>query len=162
MWSDFVEICTSYYSRRVRHCFKNFFENSNFYRKRTFPKFALFFSFCPTLRPFLSVKEAKIQKTKYFKDKTMPSSYPKIANSRPYLVPIFQEKYDYFLSYFGRFLVKKGAWSHFKGPEWNIQISKGSRISKGFVRTISRSWVLWSQRTFFSNFEPLVQVWLLF
>ena len=117
MSSDFAEICTSYYSRRVRHCCKNFFENSNFYRKRTFPKFALFFSFCPTLRPFLSVKEAKIQKTKYFKDKTMPSSYPKIANSRPYLVPIFQEKYDYFLSYFGRFLVKKGVWSPFKGPE---------------------------------------------
>ena len=42
-----------------------FFWNSIFYRKRTFPKFALFFSFCPILRPFLSVKEAEIQKTKY-------------------------------------------------------------------------------------------------
>ena len=133
MWSDFVEICTSYYSRRVRHCFKNFFENSNFYRKRTFPKFALFFSFCPTLRPFLSVKEAKIQKTKYFKNKTMPSSYPKIANSRPYLVPIFQEKYDYFLSYFGRFLVKKGAWSSFKGSQSKCHLSYCSLTILGHV-----------------------------
>ena len=36
--------------------FEEFFENSNFYRKRTFRKFALFFSFCPT---------AEIEKTKY-------------------------------------------------------------------------------------------------
>ena len=45
--------------------FEEFFENSNFYRKRTFRKFALFFSFCPTLRLFFSMKEAEIEKTKY-------------------------------------------------------------------------------------------------
>ena len=40
--------------------------------------------------------------------------HPNIAKSRPYLLPIFYEKYDYFLSYFGCFLLKKGAWSHVK------------------------------------------------
>ena len=42
------------------------FKNSNFYRNRTFPKFALFFRFCPTLRPFFSMKEAEIEKSKCF------------------------------------------------------------------------------------------------
>ena len=104
----------SYYSRRARHCLR-IFENSNFYRNRTFPKFALFFSFWPTLRPFSSWRRPKSNKLNIHQDETTPSGYPKIAKSRPYVVPIFQEKYDYFLSYFGCFLVKKGAWSHFKG-----------------------------------------------
>ena len=60
------------------------------------------------------MKETKIETLSTPKDKTTPSGYPKIAKLRPYLVLIFQEKYDYFLSYFVRFLVKKGAWSHFK------------------------------------------------
>ena len=42
--------------------FQEFFENSNFYQNRT----ALFFSFCPTLTPFFCMKEAEIEKTKYF------------------------------------------------------------------------------------------------
>ena len=97
-----------------------FFWNSIFYRKRTFPKFALFFSFCPTLRPFFSMKEAGIEKSKNFVEKTTPSGYPKFAKSRPYLVPIFQKKYDYFLSRFGRFLVKKWAWSHLQARNQNV------------------------------------------
>ena len=102
----------------IKTLLQEFFKNSNFSRNRTFPKFARFFGFCPTLRPFFSMKEAEIEKSKYFfRDKTTPSGYPNIAKSRLYLVPIFQEKYDYFLSHFGRFLVKKGAWSPFKGPE---------------------------------------------
>ena len=36
------------------------------------------------------------------------SGYPNITKSRPYLFPIFQENYDYFLSYFGYFLLKRG------------------------------------------------------
>ena len=44
--------------------FEDFFENENFYRNRTYPKFVFFFSFCPTLRPFFSKKEAEIEKTK--------------------------------------------------------------------------------------------------
>ena len=43
--------------------FEKFFKNSNFDGKRTYPKFALFFSFCPTLTPLFSMKEAEIEKT---------------------------------------------------------------------------------------------------
>ena len=100
--------------------FEESFENSNFYRNRTYPKFAVFFSFCPTLRPFFSMKEANIEKTKYAKEKTTSSGYPKIAKSRTYLVSIFQEKYDYILSYFGRFFVKMGRGHTLKAQNQNL------------------------------------------
>ena len=66
------------------------------------------------------MKEAKIEKTKYVQDKTTSSGYPKIAKSRPYLVSIFQEKCDYFLSYFGPFLVKKGRGHSLKARNQNL------------------------------------------
>ena len=69
------------------------FKNLDFQVYRTFPNFAHFFSFCPTLAPFFSMKEAEIEKSKYFfEGKTTSSGYPNIVKSRPYLVPIFQEK----------------------------------------------------------------------
>ena len=119
--------------------FQEFFWKFKFLPKKDVPKVCTFFSFCLTLRPFLSVKEAKIQKNKYFKDKTMPSGYPKIVNSRPYLVPMFQEKYDYFLSYFGCFLVKKGAWSHFKGSESKFDLPYCSLTIVGHV-SVQKVW----------------------
>ena len=66
------------------------------------------------------MKEAGIEKSKNFVEKTTPSGYPKFAKSRSYLVPIFQKKYDYFLSRFGRFLVKKWAWSHLQARNQNV------------------------------------------
>ena len=66
------------------------------------------------------MKDAKIEKTKHSPtDKTAPLGYRKMKNSRPYLIPIFQEKYEYWLllSYSGGFLVEKRAWSHFKESE---------------------------------------------
>ena len=66
------------------------------------------------------MKEAKIEKTKYVKEKTTSSGYPKIAKSRTYLVSIFQEKYDYFLSYFGRFFVKMGRGHTLKAQNQNL------------------------------------------
>ena len=73
------------------------------------------------------------------KVKTMPLGYPKITKSRPYLVPIFQEKYDYFLSYFGRFLLKKGAWSHFKGSESKSHLAYAGAMIPG-VSNMQRVW----------------------
>ena len=107
--------------------FEFFFENENFYRNRTYPKFAGFFQFLSNFEPVFLHEGARNQKKKKvfsgcFQDKTTPSGYPKIAKSRPYLVPIFQEKYDYFLSCFGCFLMKKGAWSHVKGWESKFQL----------------------------------------
>ena len=69
----------------------------------------------------------------------MPLGYPKIAKSRPYLVPIFQERYDYFLSYFGRFLLKKGAWSHFKGSESKSHLAYAGAMIPG-VSNMQRVW----------------------
>ena len=63
----------------------------------------------------------------------MPWGYPKITKSRPYLIPIFQEKYDYFLYYFGHFLVKKGAWSHFKGLESKSHLPYCSVTTLGHI-----------------------------
>ena len=83
-------------------------KNLNFQVYRTFPNFAPFFSICPNLAPSFSMKEAEIEKSKYFfEGKTTPSGYPNIVKSRPYLVPIFSGKIDYFLSYFGCFSLKK-------------------------------------------------------
>ena len=106
--------------------FEEFFENSNFYRKRTFRKFALFFSFCPTLRLFFSMKEAEIEKTKYSSGQNYAIGLSKNRKVKALSCPIFHEKYDYFLSYFGPFLVKKRAWSHFKVSESNLLQSHNS------------------------------------
>ena len=78
------------------------------------------------------MKDAEIEKTKYSPtDKTVPLGYPKMTNSRPYLVPIFQEKYDYrlLLSYSRQILVEKNAWPHFKESEWKSKVDyAGSTI----------------------------------
>ena len=85
------------------------------------------------------MKEAEIKETKCDKDKTIPLGFPKIEKSRPYLVPNFQEKYDYFLSYFGRFLVKKEAWSHFKDSESKSHLAyTGAAIPR--VSNMQRVW----------------------
>ena len=129
-----------------------------------------FFSFCPTLRPFFSMKEAEIKKQNVFsgcfQDKTTPSGYPKIARSRPYLVPIFQEKYDHFLSYFGRFLMKKGAWPHVKGWESKFQLPYCSLTTLGHisVQRVGSQHIpvlsLLVPKVVFFNFKPLFQIWL--
>ena len=106
--------------------FEEFFENWNFYRNRTYPKFALFSVFVQLWGCFSPWRRPKSKKLNILQDKTTPSGYPKIAKSRPYLAPIFHEKYDYFLSYFGPFLVKKRAWSHFKVSESNLLQSHNS------------------------------------
>ena len=86
------------------------------------------------------MKEAEIKETKCDKDKTIPyQNFPKIEKSRPYLAPNFQEKYDYFLSYFGRFLVKKEAWSHFKDSKSKSHLAyTGAAIPR--VSNMQRVW----------------------
>ena len=88
--------------------FEKLLENPNFYRNWTFPKFALFSVFVQLWPPISPWRRPKSENLGPCQDKTTPSSYPKIAKLTPYLVPIFQEKYDYFLSYFGCSLLKRG------------------------------------------------------
>ena len=135
--------------------FQKIFENSNFDGNRTYPKFALFFRFSQIWGSFSRWRRPISKKLNTCQDKSTPSGYPKIGKSRSYLVAIFQEKYDYFLSYFGRFLVKKRAWSNFKGQESKVNLAVagvttlGSRICKGFGPTICRSWAFHSEMSFF-------------
>ena len=53
------------------------------------------------------MKESEIEKSKYFEGKIYPSGYPNIQKLRLYLVPIFNEKYNYFLRYLVLFWAKK-------------------------------------------------------
>ena len=81
--------------RRVRGCIRNFWK-FKFWRKQDVPKVCTFFSFCPTLRLCFSMKETKIEKSKNFTEKIGPWGYPKIAKSRPYLVPNCQSRWSFF------------------------------------------------------------------
>ena len=133
----------SYYWRRVRHYFKNFLKIQIFTeigRSKNLDFFKVFVQLCGRFSPWRRPKSKKQDILSY---KTMPSGYPKIAKSRPYLVPIFQEKYDYFLSYFGCFLVKKGAWSHFKGSESKFDLPCCSLTILGHVPVKK----VWSQNS---------------
>ena len=96
----------------------------------------LWMHFSPWRRP-------KLKKTT-FKDKTTPLGYPNIAISRPYLVLIFQEKYNYFLSYFGHFLVKKGTWSHVKETKSKIDIAYFTNMIPG-IESMQSVWPHHSQ-----------------
>ena len=106
-----------YSSWRLRHCFKNFSKIQIFHEIGHSQSLHVFLVFVQLWGRFSPWRRPKSKKVNISRDKTTPSGYPNIAKSTLYLVPIFQEKYDYFLSHFGRFLVKKGAWSPFKGPE---------------------------------------------
>ena len=66
------------------------------------------------------MKEAEIKKRKYFQGQNYAIRLSENHKSRPYLVPIFQEKHDYFLSYFGCFLLKKGCGQRLKGRDRNL------------------------------------------
>ena len=142
----------SYYSKRVRHCFKKFLEIQIFTeigRSQSLYFFSVFAKFNPV---FLH-----------------ESGCSKIAKSRPYLVSIFQEKYDYFLSYFVLFLLKKGAWLKIKRLESKSDLPYFSLTILGHnpVQTVSSQHVLIlsllvTEVVFFLNFRPLFQVCLFF
>ena len=117
-----------------------FFENSNFYRNRTYPKFALFSVFVQLWGCFSPWRRPKSKKLNVLQDQTTPSGYPKITKSRPYLVPIFQEKYDYFCPILVVFWWKKGrAWSHFKGSESKFDLPYCSITIVGHV-SVQKVW----------------------
>ena len=70
--------------------------------------------------------------------------------------------------YFGHFGVKKGAWSKVKGSKskFDLLIAVSQFLDmfqlKNFGPTIFQFCGYKGQRSFFFNFEPLFQVWLLF
>ena len=94
--------------------FEEFCENSNFYQNRTYPKFALF-------SVFVQIGLSNNRKIKALS------------------CPNFSRKIRLRLSYFGSFLVKKGAWSHFKGSESKFDLPYCSLTIVGHV-SVQKVW----------------------
>ena len=74
---------------------ENFFKISNFYGNWTYSKFTGFFQFLSNFDPLFLHEESR-------------NGYPNIAKSRPYLVPISKQKYDYFCPILTIFCQKRG------------------------------------------------------
>ena len=85
------------------------------------------------------MKEAKIDNTKYCQGQNYAIGLSKNRKIKALSCPNFQERYDYFLSYFGRFLLKKGAWSHFKGSESKSHLAYAGAMIPG-VSNMQRVW----------------------
>ena len=145
---------------------QEFFKNSNFYRNRTFPKFALFFRFCPTLRPFFSMKEAEIEKM-FLRAKLRHRAIQISQNQGFIWSQFFRKNMITFCPILAVFWWKKGRGLTLKARNQNLTEPileprfPAFRICKGFGPTICRSWAFWSQRSGFFYFQPLFQVWLL-
>ena len=97
-----------------------FFKNSNIYRNRTFSKLALFFSFCATLRPFFSMKETEIEKSKYFR-RLRHRAIQKSQNQGPILSQFFRKNTITFCPILAVFWWKKGSGHTLKA--WNQNLT---------------------------------------
>ena len=100
--------------------FENFFKNSNFYRNRTFPKFAPFFSFCPTLTPFFSMKEAEIEHSKYPAGESYAIRLSEYRKIKVASCPNFSGKIRLLFVLFWLFLVKKERGQRLKDRNQNL------------------------------------------
>ena len=96
--------------------FQEFFENSNFYRNRT----ALFFSFCSTLTPFFCMKEAEIEKTKYFLRQNYTIELSKNRKMKALSCPNFSGKIRLLFVLFWQFFAEKGRAHTLKSRNQNL------------------------------------------
>ena len=118
---DFAEIFTRGSSQEDTNSVWRILEKFKFLQKQEIPKIYTFgLHVWSSFDPFSPLKMTEIKKTKYFQDKIQPSGCPNIAKSKPYLLSILQEKYDYFLLYFGYFLPKKGSGHKLKDRNQNM------------------------------------------
>ena len=107
-------------------------------------------TFDPTLKPIYPLKMAQIAENKNIEDENSANGLSKSVNPTPVALLPFKLKIGLLFALFECFLVKKEAWSQFKGPESKSHLAMlepqflGSRISKGFGPTISWPCVLWS------------------
>ena len=97
-----------------------FFKNSNFYRNRTFPKFAPFFSFCPTLTPFFSMKEAEIEHSKYSAGESYAIRLSEYRKIKVASCPNFSGKIRLLFVLFWLFLVDKERGQRLKDRNQNV------------------------------------------
>ena len=111
---------------------------------------------------------AKIGGNKKILDKNSAIGLSESVNPNPVTLLPFKWKIGLLFALFERFLLKKGVWSQFKGPESKSNLAYAGATIPG-VSNMQRYWShhmlvlsLRSQRSFFLNLGPLFQVWLLF
>ena len=119
--------------------FEEFFENWNFYRNRTYPKFALFSVFVQLWGCFSPWRRPKSKKTKCLEGPNYAIGLSNNRKIKALSCRNFSRKIRLLLSYFGSFLVKKGAWSHFKGSESKFDLPYCSLTIVGHV-SVQKVW----------------------
>ena len=145
--------------------FRKILESSHFYGNCTLPKFALFFSFCPTLTPFYTMKEAEIEKT----TQNLGIGLSKYCKIKALSCLDFSRKIRLRFALFWLFFSKK------RGviTRWRVGIKIWPNLlqfrnswvcfcAKSFVAALSCFAAITTKSRFFFNFNPLFQVWLLF
>ena len=110
--------------------FFKIFEKSEFLPKWEISKVC---TFCPTLRPIYPLKMAEIGVNKKTQDKNSAIALSKSVNLNPIALLSFKWKIGLLFALFERFLVKKGAWSHFKGPESKSHLAYCSLTILGHI-----------------------------
>ena len=108
-------------SKERKTVFKNFWK-IQYFTKSAHSQILPFFKVFAQLWPHFTLwRRSKSNKLNGCQEKIFPSGYRNIAKSRPYLVLIFREKYDYFLLYFGCF------WQEIsqdqKSKDWNENLT---------------------------------------
>ena len=74
---------------------------------------------------------AEIEENKYFQDKNSAIGLSESVNPNPVALLPFKWKIGLLFALFERFLVKKGAWSPFKGPESKSNLAYAGAIILG-------------------------------
>ena len=124
-----------------------------------------FFIFCPFLIHFFTLKESGIEKKlSIIMDKIQPWGYPNISKSRPYLVSIFQEKYDCFCPILTVFILKKDRSQSLN--DWNQKLTEPILEPRILgLRVWSHSFPVLNIliiKVIFLIFKALFKVWLFF
>ena len=115
-----------------------FLQKKIFLGKREIPKVC---TFGPTLTPSFPLKMAKIEKTKYLKEKIQSLGYPNNGKSKPYLFSIVQDFMISFCSILAIFC-QKAAWSHVKGPKSKFDLTYSA---------VSQFWCMFQWKNFGSS-----------
>ena len=136
--------------RRGTHCFKKFWRILFWTKTGRYQSFNFFWNFAQLWGPFTPWRRPKSKNLNNFKEKVQASGNPKIAKSRPHLFSRSNEKYNYFLLYFGHFWVKKGAWPKVTGSASTSHIAYTGTTLCGVLNMQK----LWSYRL--SNFPQVV------
>ena len=158
----------SYYPWGVRHHFKIFWK-LKFLLKWEVPKVCGFFSVFVQLWPHFSPwRSPKSNKLNNFKGQNYAIGLSKNLKIKDLSCPNFSGKIRLLFVPFWQFFAEKGTWFKVKGLESKWDPAHVTNTTPGIqnmqrVRSHhSRSWAFRCQRSFFCNFQPLLQVWLLF